>query len=176
MTLPPDLAYVAFSSMDWFIAAVLLGTLGVAALITSSVAVAIVGPRRGDALTLPALAACLIAVVTALAGAPIPLLIGAMFLGALAIAGLQRGSLARADTGATRSTSPIVTASRLLAGVLIGVAVGLVFYASMQIAAIVVGLGIVGLSVAIATLVPRPARRPTDRPADPGRPAGILDE
>jgi uncharacterized membrane protein len=164
----------------------LLGAGGVFALGAAAIAILVLGPRRWDAMTLPAAAAFVACVGYILLGggsvSPIPSAIIATLLVAFVVAWLQRDSLEGRDPRAVRAARAIRIVGSVLVWLLAGLAVGLVIGAATQSAIPLLIFPLIGLLLGL-----RPAvvlERRSGRAADPGTPtpeetppsAGILDE
>ena len=157
-----------------------LGGLGLFALVVGAVAVAIVGPRRWDAVTMPGIVVFVLAVGLALFGrldgSAVPWVLVAAFAIAIATAFLQRGSLVDEDDP---GASGIVVLGRVLVGLAIGAVVGLAGAAAMQnafVLVICVGIGLLlGLRGAMSGEPPR-AGGPVAPPTDAEQPTAILDK
>ena len=161
--------------LAWFVG------IGLVALFVAAAAVLIVGPRRLDAVWLPAIAVLVTSIaVVALArpdGSAYPWLVGIAFGIALLIAWLQRGSLR--EVGTSRAGA-VVTIGRILAGLSVGVLAGFVVSAITQSAFgllifPLIGL-LLGLRWAMAIEQILDARRGLNQTQVTDRGPGILDE
>jgi len=164
----------------------LLGAGGVLALGAAAIAILVLGPRRWDAMTLPAGTAFVACVgYLLLSGgsvSPIPSALIATLLVAFVVGWLQRDSLDGRDPRAVRAARAIRIVGSVLVWLLTGLAVGLVIGAATQSAiplavfpliGILLGLrpAVVGDSKAGEASGPE-APAPEETPSS----AGILDE
>jgi hypothetical protein len=158
-----------------------LGGLGLFALVVGAIAVAIVGPRRWDAVMMPGIVVFILAVGLALFGrldgSAVPWVVIAAFAVAIVTAFLQRGSLVDEDDP---GASGIVVLGRVLVGLAIGAVVGLAGAAAMQnafVLVICVAIGLLlGLRGAMSAEPPRDGGGPVAPPTDTNQPTAILDE
>ena len=126
--------------------AVFLGVSGIVALVAGVIAIAITGPMRAGAVTLPSDAAFATLVVPQFvlgADMSIGLLLPPIALGvAVIVARLQRGTLAGPDA---RRASMLIDAGIALAAMLAGASIGLVLGTMVQNLILVPILGVIGL-------------------------------
>ena len=126
--------------------AVFLGVSGIVALVAGLIAIAITGPTRAGAVTLPSVAAFVTLVVPGLVrddGMSIGLLLPPIALGvAVVVARLQRGTLAGPDA---RRASVLIDAGIALAALLAGASIGLVLGTTVQNLILVPIFGVIGL-------------------------------
>jgi hypothetical protein len=164
----------------------LLGAGGVLALGAAAIAILILGPRRWEAMTLPAGAAFVSCVGYVLLSSgsvsPIPSAIIATLLVAFVVTWLQRDSLEGRDLRAVRAARAIRIAGSVLVWLLAGLAVGLVVGAATQSAIPLLIFPLIGVLLGLRPAVVQ--ERTSGPAADPGTPtpeetppsAGILDE
>jgi hypothetical protein len=157
-----------------------LGSAAVAAVVVGGIAVAIIGPRRWDAVTLPSVVAFVLAVASALVirdAQPLWVVV-AMFVAALLVAWLQKANI---EDDTAPSTGEVFVVGRLLVGLMIGAAVGLAAAAATQgvfplVLCVLIGLAL-GLRSAMSANAPAVPEAPGPVvAAEPEPPAGMLDE
>ena len=168
------------------VVALLLGIGAVIALVAAAIAVLVLGPRRPDALTLPAGAAFVASVgYILLSGgrvSPIPSATLVGFLVAFVIAWLQRDSLDAQDRRARQAARAIRITGSVLAWLLGGLAIGLVIGAATESAFPLLIFPLIGVLIGLrsALILDRNAARANDRasstPEETPPSAGILDE
>lgn len=157
-----------------------LGTAAVAALVVGGIAIAIVGPRRWDAVTLPSVVAFVLTVASVLLIRDVqPLwVVVAAFVTALFVAWLQKANI---EDDTAPIAGGIFVVGRVLVGVLVGATLGLAAAAATQgvfalILCVLIGLAL-GLRSAMSADAPAPAEVTGPRAdAEPGPSAGMLDE
>ena len=163
----------------------LLGAGAVIALGAAAIAVSVLGPRRWDAMTLPAGAAFVACVgyilVSGSRVSPLPSAIIATLLVAFVVAWLQRDSLEGRELSAVRAARAIRIVGSVLVWLLAGLAVGLVIGAATQNGLPLLIFPLIGILLGLRPAVLSDAK--ADRAAGPGTPtpeetpsAGILDE
>lgn len=162
----------------------LLGAGGVVALGGAAIAVLVLGPRRWDAMTLPAGAAFVTSVgYILLSGgrvSPLPSAIIVGLLVAFVVAWLQRDSLDGRDRRARQAARAIRITGSVLAWLLGGLAIGLVIGAAAQSSLPLLIFPLIGVLIGLrsALVLDRTAARAnaTLVPEETPPPAGILDE
>jgi cytochrome bd-type quinol oxidase subunit 2 len=162
----------------------LLGAGAVIALVASALAVLVLGPRRPDAMTLPAGSAFVASVgYVLLSGgrvSPLPSAIVVGVLVAFVITWLQRDSLDGRDHRAQQAARVIRIVGSVLAWLLGGLAIGLVIGAAAQSAFPLLLFPLIGVLIGLrsAVVLDRNAARAnaSQDPEETPRSAGILDE
>ena len=157
-----------------------LGTAAVAALAVGGVAVAIVGPRRWDAVTLPSVVAFVLVVASVLLirdVQPLVVLVAA-FVAALFVAWLQKANI---DDVTAPSADGVFVVGRGLVGVLVGATLGLAAAVLTQGVFAMILFVLIGLALGLRWAMTADAPAPVEASGpladgEPGPSAGMLDE
>jgi hypothetical protein len=151
-----------------------LGSAAVVSFVIGGIAIAIVGPRRMDAVLLPGVVGFIVTIALVLLARDVALywVASAAFASALLVAWLQKANI---DDPTAASATGVFVVGRTLVGLLVGAAVGIVGLIFTQSPFALVLLTLIGAAIGLRwglSAEPRPAE---EQPPAAEPPPGMLD-